>query len=260
MVDFNVLLIGYLTLFVLMIFVWLISLYTKNAGVVDVFWGMGIIVFTWNMAISVDGFLTRKLFLLYIVSLWGTRLSWHILIRLRREKEEDARYQLMRQTWKANPAFNFFLFFQFQAILQAILAFPFYFVLKNTDPNFDILEWLGLAVWLLGVCGETVSDAQLKQFKSNPNNKGRVCDVGLWYYSRHPNYFFEWVIWVGFFIFMLGSPYGFIGIISPLLMLFLLLKVSGVPLAEEQSLKSRGDLYRAYQKSTSVFIPLPKRK
>ena len=96
---------------------------------------------------------------------------------------------------------------------------------------------------------------QLKQFKANPANKGRVCQAGLWNFSRHPNYFFEWLVWVAFFLFALGSPWGWVTIYCPALMLFFLLKVTGIPMTEELAVKTKGDAYREYQRTTSVFVP-----
>lgn len=105
-----------------------------------------------------------------------------------------------------------------------------------------------------------MSDEQLHGFKANPKNKGRTCNVGLWQYSRHPNYFFEWLVWVAFFVYALGSPWGWAAVISPVIMYVLMIYVSGVPLAEHQALESRGDDYRRYQQVTSMFFPWPKKK
>ena len=115
-------------------------------------------------------------------------------------------------------------------------------------------------LFIFALIGETIADEQLQSFKREPANKGKTCDTGLWYYSRHPNYFFEWLVWVGLFIYALGSPNGWIAFVSPLLMFYLMMYVSGVPLAEEQALLSRGQAYKDYQQTTSVFFPLPKRK
>jgi steroid 5-alpha reductase family enzyme len=112
-----------------------------------------------------------------------------------------------------------------------------------------------VALWLAGIGGEAVADAQLRAFKAHPASKGRVCAFGLWKYSRHPNYFFEWVVWIGYAVFALGSPWGWAGLASPLLMLFFLLRVTGIPPSEARALATRGDEYRDYQRRTSVFVP-----
>ena len=116
-----------------------------------------------------------------------------------------------------------------------------------------------MAIWFIAVAGEGVADWQLKQFRSRPENKGKICQSGLWNYSRHPNYFFEWLVWVGFFVFAWDSPFGCFTVLCPALMLFFLLRVTGIPLTEELSLKSKGDAYREYQRTTSAFVPFFKK-
>jgi steroid 5-alpha reductase family enzyme len=119
----------------------------------------------------------------------------------------------------------------------------------------SVFEWLGAIVWLVALAGESIADSQLKSFKSRPVNKGKVCQIGLWRYSRHPNYFFEWLIWVAYFVFALASPFGSLSILCPLLMLYFLFKVTGIPATEEQAIRSKGEAYCNYQRSTSVFVP-----
>jgi steroid 5-alpha reductase family enzyme len=148
----------------------------------------------------------------------------------------------------------------YQAVSVVLLLAPMFVVALNGRPGIQPLEWVGAFVWLIGLSGEAVSDAQMSTFRAKPENKGKVCEDGLWYYSRHPNYFFESVIWLGYGIFALASPYGWITLYAPALIWFLLLKVTGIPFAEETSIRTRGDLYRDYQRRTSAFIPLPKRK
>ena len=103
--------------------------------------------------------------------------------------------------------------------------------------------------------GETIADAQLAAFKKNPENNGKVCDKGLWGYSRHPNYFFQWLMWMSYFVFALASPYGYLAIISPAIILYLILKVTGIPMTEEQSIRSKGEAYIKYQQRVSAFVP-----
>ena len=116
-------------------------------------------------------------------------------------------------------------------------------------------EIWGIFLWLTGVVGESAADLQLEAFQRDPANQGKVCQTGLWRVSRHPNYFFEGLVWVGFCLFAMPADWGALGIISPLLMYTLLLKVSGIPLAEAEALRSKGDAYREYQNTTSAFIP-----
>ena len=129
----------------------------------------------------------------------------------------------------------------------------------TSRPGLDPVEWVGIALWLFAVAGESLADYQLKQFKADSANHGQVCQIGLWHYSRHPNYFFEWLIWVAWFIFALGSPYGWMAVVCPLLMLYFLFKVTGIPATEAQALRTRGEEYRRYQQTTSVFVPWFKR-
>ena len=136
-----------------------------------------------------------------------------------------------------------------------MLTVPFLEICLNPEPQLSAFEIVGFVVWLGSLIGESVSDHQMNQFKRNPRNKGRVCQEGLWKYSRHPNYFFESCIWWGYFIFALGTPGTAYVIYAPLVILFLLLKVTGVPLAEAQSLKTRGEEYKQYQRRTSMFVP-----
>jgi steroid 5-alpha reductase family enzyme len=152
-----------------------------------------------------------------------------------------------------------FKFFQMQAVSVVLLGAAFLVTSINPAPALHPFEIAGLALFLIALTGEALADRQLAAFKRDSANRGRVCDTGLWRYSRHPNYFFEWLVWVAFFVFALGSPWGWVAIIGPASILWLLLRVTGIPMNEEQNLRSRGDAYRRYQQSTSVFVPLPKR-
>ena len=204
-IAFSPLLVGFIVVTVLMVVVWIIHFLMKNAGVVDVFWGLGIVILTAIYFVHGIGYSRRKWMILSMVAIWGLRLSSHILRRLLHEQQEDSRYQRLRADWKTHVPFKFFLFFELQAVFQVILSLPFFFVCTNPHPQIQWMEWMGLTVWLVGVIGETMADEQLKAFRTHPQNKGKVCNIGLWHYSRHPNYFFEWLIWVGFAIFALGS-------------------------------------------------------
>ena len=130
----------------------------------------------------------------------------------------------------------------------------------NPAPALRPLECAGAVLWLVAISGEALADAQLAAFKRNPAHRGQVCDRGLWRVSRHPNYFFEWLIWVAFFVLALASPWGWIAVICPASILYLLLRVTGIPMTEEQSLRSKGDAYRRYQQTTSAFFPWFPRK
>jgi steroid 5-alpha reductase family enzyme len=174
---------------------------------------------------------------------------------------EEGRYVQLRAEWKTHLPLRFFFFFEFQALLDLVLSLPFLIACLDTRAPLGILEKVGAAIWLVGIAGEAVADAQLDGFKKNPGNKGKTCRVGLWNYSRHPNYFFEWTIWVGYAMFALGSPWGWLGLLSPALILYFLLGLTGIPATEAQALRSRGDEYRQYQRTTSAFVPwFPKKE
>jgi steroid 5-alpha reductase family enzyme len=245
-----------ITCCIIMALVWLWSYKIKNAGVVDIFWSYNFPVIAIILLLFAPGFETRKLLLCGMVILAGLRLGTHLATRiLKHLHEEEPRYKQIREDWGANADKKMFGFFQMQAISNVLLAIPFFISAMNTTPQLSILEYAGVVLWLISVIGEAVADKQLSNFKKNPASKGKVCDTGLWNYSRHPNYFFEWLMWVSYFVFALASPYGYLAIISPAIILFLLLKVTGIPTTEQQSLKTKGDAYKKYQASTSVFVP-----
>ncbi|MBK0379884.1 DUF1295 domain-containing protein [Mucilaginibacter segetis] len=242
-------------------FVWLWAHKIKNAGVVDIFWSYNFPVIGIILLLFAPGFETRRLFICGMVILGGLRLGTHLAVRIIKHlDEEEGRYKQLRNEWEPNAERKFFWFFQMQGVSNVLLAIPFFISAINTDPELSVLEYAGVALWLLSVTGEAIADKQLANFKKNASNKGKVCDTGLWYYSRHPNYFFEWLMWTSYFIFALASPYGYLAIISPAVILYLLLKVTGIPATEQQSVRSKGEAYKKYQASTSVFIPLPKKK
>lgn len=240
----------------IMFLVWLWAKKIKNAGIVDVFWALNFPVITLIVFWLSDGDETRKLIICGLFLLAELRLGIHLWQRvIGHIHEEEGRYQQLRKEWGEKADRNFFFFFQFQAISNVLLALPFLIITANPDHKLGTLEYLGAAIWVLAFLGEMLADQQLASFKKDPKNKGKVCDTGLWYYSRHPNYFFEWLTWMAYFIFALASPWGILAIISPAIILYLLLRVTGVPNNEEQNLRSKPVAYRKYQESTSAFFP-----
>lgn len=252
--------IGLLIVMAWMFVFWIIQLFSRNAGVIDIGWALGLVILTQIYSIQAPGYMVRKLLILSMVVLWGIRLSALLISRILKDKKEDSRYQRLREDWKRLIQVKFFFLFQFQALLAAILSMPFLIICSNAKMEISLIERMGVLVWIMGFIGESLADEQLRRFKSDPQNKGKICQLGLWNYSRHPNYFFEWLMWVGYFVFALGSPYGCLGIISPIIMLHFLINVTGIPFAEAQSLRTRGEEYRQYQRTTSFFVPLPKKK
>jgi steroid 5-alpha reductase family enzyme len=247
--------IGGAALIVMMLVIWLLSVRKNNAGYVDVGWALGLAILAIWYAWQGPGFSTRKWILAGMVSIWGLRLAIHLLERIAREPE-DGRYRQLRQEWQGKDVnVRFFFFFEFQALLDVVLSLPILLAALNPEPVFSILEYLGIGLWLIAVIGEAISDAQLSAFKKNPANRGRVCQAGLWNYSRHPNYFFEWFVWVAWATFALASPWGWLGLISPILMMFFLFRLTGIPATEAQAVRSKGEEYKRYQRTTSALIP-----
>ena len=235
----------------ILIYIWGRSI--RNYGVVDIFWAFNFLVIAAVIWFLADGFVERKVLVCGLASLWSLRLGVYLLIRVGSHlNEEEGRYKALREEWSDTI---FFFFFQAQAFSNVMLALPFFLIALNSEPQISIVEYIGAAMWLLSIIGEGLSDWQLKNFKKNPANKGKVCQDGLWNYSRHPNYFFQLMIWVSVFIMSLSSPYGYLAIICPVSIGYLIFKVTGIPMTEEQAIRSRGDLYKEYQRTTSIFVP-----
>jgi steroid 5-alpha reductase family enzyme len=235
---------------------WAYAKKINNYSIVDAVWALSFALLTAIYAVLGNGFWQRRALILVCVGFWGLRLGIFLWKRIQgHHPKEDGRYLELREKYKPNVERGFFWFFQYQAWSVVLLTIPFLLICENGDSHLQTSEWIGVALWALSLTGEAIADHQAKAFKSDPKNAKRVCDQGLWKYSRHPNYFFESCVWWSYFIIALSSPHGIFTVYCPLIMLFLLLKVTGVPLSEAQSLKSRGDAYRAYQKRTSVFIP-----
>lgn len=242
----------------IMVIIWLWAKAIKNNGIVDIFWAFNFLVIAgiiWAMA---DGYSPRKNVVCLLSALWSLRLGIYLLIRVGSHiKEEEGRYKQLRLEWNDT---KFFFFFQMQAFSNVMLSIPFFIIALNPEPHMNIIEYIGAGLWCLSIIGEGVSDWQLKYFKSKAENKGKVCEYGLWNYSRHPNYFFQFMIWVSVLIFALPSPYGWIAVICPLSIGYLIFKVTGIPMTEEQAVRSKGEAYKEYQRTTSSFVPLPKKK
>ncbi|MEO6995381.1 MAG: DUF1295 domain-containing protein [Lacunisphaera sp.] len=228
----------------------------NNYGVVDIVWSYAFAALALFYATFGNGWWVRCALIAAMVTLWSLRLGTHLYRRVvSHHPVEDGRYAQLRKEWAANFIPKMAGFFQLQAASVVLLGVAFFIICLNPDPRLHPLEIGGAILWLLALIGEAVADAQLAAFKRNHDNKGRVCAVGLWRFSRHPNYFFEWMIWVSYFVFALASPWGWLAAIGPASILYLLLRVTGIPLTEEQSLRSKGDAYRRYQKTTSAFVP-----
>jgi len=241
-----------------MICVWLFSIRIRNASYVDVAWALGIAGTAVVYALLADGSTLHRVLVAGLGTIWGVRLGTYLLSRLA-GKEEDGRYQELRRRWAPNVNRAFFVFFQAQALFVLVFSLPFAFVASDTG-SITWLAWAGAALALAAIAGEVTADTQLAVWKGNPENRGKTARNGLWGWSRHPNYFFEWLHWVAWAVIALSSPYGWVAIFVPVFLFILLFKVTGIPETEAQSVRSRGDDYRRYQQEVSVFVPLPRRR
>ncbi len=226
-----------------------------NAGIVDVGWSAGMGLAALLYAILLDGYAPRVWLVTALVMAWSFRLAGYILFNRVLGREEDGRYTRLREYWGNAAPRNFFFFFQAQALLVVVFSIPYLMVMLNPAPTLGLWDVLGVAIWLIAVAGESIADRQLARFRSDPANKGRTCRAGLWNYSRHPNYFFEWVHWWTYVVMSIGAPGHLLTWLGPILMFLFLFKVTGIPYTEKQALASRGDDYRDYQRTTSAFFP-----
>ncbi len=247
--------IGAIIVAVMMLLLWIIHLLIRNAAIVDVGWAAGLGFLALYYSCAAPGYSIRKYVIAAMAALWSFRLASYLLFARVLGHPEEGRYVQLRQDWKTSLPLRFFFFFQFQALLDLVLSLPFLLACLNTKSPLGVFEYLGASLWLVGILGEATADEQLNAFKKNPANKGKTCRTGLWNYSRHPNYFFEWTIWVGYAVFCIAAPWGWLGFLSPALILYFLLRLTGIPATEAQALRSKGDEYREYQRTTSAFIP-----
>ena len=240
----------------LLLAVWIVATRIRNAGIVDIAWALGFAPLAVLYRIGADGEPARQNLVTLMVVLWSVRLGAHLWKRVMgHHPVEDGRYAEMRRALAGRENLAFFWFFQAQAFLLSLLSIP--CLMINADPriHLGITDFLGAGLWVLALAGESLADRQLAAFKADPANRGKVCSAGLWRYSRHPNYFFEWLVWVALFVMALPAPWGWTTLFAPVGMLFLLLRVTGIPYTEQQSLRSKGEAYRLYQRTTPAFFP-----
>jgi steroid 5-alpha reductase family enzyme len=246
--------IALLVIIVLMTILWLISLRLKNSSIVDIFWGAGFVITGWvYFALTPDGFPLRKWLIAILVTIWGLRLTLHILVR-NWGKPEDFRYQVWRKESGTRWWWlSYFRVFLLQGILMWIISAPLLAAQFGAKPAHLILfDFLGVIVWAIGFFFESVGDLQLARFKANPANKGQVMDRGVWRYTRHPNYFGDAAQWWGYYL-IAAFAGGWWTIFSPIIMTLFLLRVSGVTLLEKTLEKRPG--YQEYIRKTRAFIP-----
>ena len=253
-------LIAYLMMVPAMTALWVLHLWARNASLADVGWCLGLILVVWWYAMQAAGELERKVLVAGLVMLYAGRLGLHVLLDRVLGKVEDARYRRLREQWGASAGWFIFGYFQLQALAVAGFSLPFLVVMQNPRPPFALTELLGVLIWLVAVSGEALADWQLASFRAKPWNRDRVCRDGLWFYSRHPNYFFEWLHWWTYVVMAIGAPGWPLTLVGPVVMGWALMTITGIPLAEAQALASRGEDYRRYQQTTSRFIPWPPKR
>lgn len=249
-----------------MVLLWLISLAARDASIVDIFWGPGFVVVAWAVFAWVtghdlpDGGEARRLLLVSLVTVWGLRLGAYLAIR-NLGKGEDYRYVAMRE--KAGGRFwlvSLGKVFLLQGTLMWVVSLPLQGgQLPSAPDTLGALAWAGAGLWAVGLFFEAVGDWQLARFKANPANRGKVMDRGLWRYTRHPNYFGDFLVWWGIYLVALEGHGTWWTIVGPLVMTFLLLKGSGVAVLEK-TIGSRRPGYEEYVRRTSAFFPLPPRR
>ena len=238
-----------------MALLWRRQLRTREADSVDLAWTLGLgaaaVFFAAALPVGVGW---RRWMVAGMAGLWSLRLATYLVGRVR-VPGEDGRYRDLRDKWGNGAPVKFFVFFQAQAALVVGLSVHFLLAMGSTDPSLRVADLVGLAIWALSIAGEWTADRQLHRFRSDPANADRVCRTGLWRYSRHPNYFFEWLHWLAYVPVAWGSAPPWAIILAPISLLLLIRFVTGIPPIERRSLARRGEEYRRYQRTTSAFIP-----
>lgn len=232
---------------------WACQQRTRNAGLVDVVWAFGVAAAAVFIAASGGGAPLPRVLLAVLGATWGLRLGTHLWQRIRTEPE-DGRYAQLRLRI-GNAGLLWFAFFQFQALLIVLFAIPFLAVAANPQHRFGWTFFAAVGVWLVSVAGETLADRQLGEFRSKPEHAGKTCRSGLWRYSRHPNYFFEWLHWFTYVFLAWGAPLWLIACAGPVVMYVFLRWLSGIPWTEAQSLRTRGADYARYRQTTPMLFP-----
>ena len=252
----NIIAIVFFYLLLQMCFVWIFYRLTKNPSVVDASWSLGLmasgLIYLWSLPMS-----PRWAVISALMIIWALRLAGYLWYTRIRHGHVDKRYTELSTHWKISQSLGFFLNFQLQGLLIFIISFVFYLISTSNNVGLSLMDGVAMVVVLLGVLGESLADLQLNGFKAQ--QKGGVCNIGLWRYSRHPNYFFDWFTWLGFALFAIQSHRGYLGIVSPVLLYVIFTRMTG-PLTERGSIESRGQKYIDYQKRTSMFFPWFKTK
>jgi steroid 5-alpha reductase family enzyme len=242
-------------IFAVMVVMWLLSVKLRDASIVDPYWGSGFVLLAWLYFFLEEAMTPRKWLVVALVTVWGLRLSLHLL-RRNRGKGEDYRYRAMRESWGQRFWWvSLFTVFLLQGLIQWTVALPIWQSMRSARPSsLTWIDFVGVAVVVVGLMFETFGDLQLARFKSDPANRGKLLTHGLWRYTRHPNYFGDALVWWGLTLIALSTPTSLWTLVSPVTMTILLMKVSGVALLEKELSKSKPG-YREYVESTNAFFP-----
>jgi steroid 5-alpha reductase family enzyme len=249
------------SLSVLMSGAWIVQQRTGNSGWVDTIWtfSLGLVgVGSALWPVGGSGPNSRQWLVAALVAIWSLRLGTHIAVRTAKITD-DPRYAAYAKEWGADSPRKMFIFLQNQGLGSIPLIFAVFVAARFPSESLRLQDYLGAIILLVGIVGEAIADAQLTRFRNDPANKGHVCDIGLWRWSRHPNYFFEWFGWLAYPVIAISPdyPWGWVALLAPIFMYWILVHVTGVPPLEEHMLRSRGERFRAYQSRTSKFFPLP---
>ncbi|MBP2026753.1 steroid 5-alpha reductase family enzyme [Acetoanaerobium pronyense] len=242
-----------IVIFIYFLCFFIVGTYIKNNSIVDMGWGIGFVIVAWYTTLRTLNLYTSNLVITILITIWGLRLFYHIIKR-NWGKPEDFRYANWRKEWgKLVIPRAFLQIYMLQGVFMFIVALPIILLNSENQSTFTIFGFVGLLIWTIGFFFESVGDYQLKVFKSNPENKGKIMDQGLWKYSRHPNYFGEATMWWGIAVIAFSSGASIASFISPITITYLLLFVSGVPMLEKSFAKRPG--YKEYKEVTPVFFP-----
>ena len=242
---------------VLMGVLWIVQLRTADASIVDAGWAFGTgAVAVALVTVASDGDTARRGLAAVMAIAWSLRLGAHLWRRIRASTREEGRYRYLRDSLGSRAEIGMFVFFQIQAAWAVIFAMPVW-AASEAARTLDWLDALGVSVWLAGILGESIADRQLARFRADPARAAQACDTGLWGWSRHPNYFFEWVQWWGFVALGTGSGHWWMTWAGVAVMYVFITRITGIPYTEKQALRGRGDSYRHYRQRVSAFFPRP---